>query len=221
MSPDLEPTVASYFDQAYRDYDAQNPPKKLDHYLDMIEATLGYQPGSLLDVGCGMGAFLGRASHRFPQTSLAAIDPEAEGVNRTRDRVPRADVALGRADSLPYDDGTFEVITAWDVLEHVPRVEEALREIRRCLQPEGLAAIVVPVYDGPTGPLVRLLDRDPTHVHKMPRAFWLDALSDEFEDIRWHGIHRLLLTRSYYVHRPTERLRNATAAIFLTARRGS
>ena len=213
------PDRPSYFDQAYRDYEAQNPARKLDHYLRVIESRLGRSPRSLLDIGCGMGTFLERARAWFPHATLVGCDIDEQGVVTTDGRVSDVSVVNGRADCLPMRDDSFEVITAWDVLEHVENLPQALRHVLRCLEPGGLAAVVVPVYDGITGPIVRILDKDPTHLHKLARHSWLRLFAEHFDDVEWHGIYRILVTKSLYLHRPTSRLRNATAAILLSGRR--
>lgn len=209
----------NYFDLAYRNYESQNPPAKLDHYLDVIDNRLSSETLELLDVGCGRGAFLERASHRHPEWRLSGIDPEADGVTATKQRVPEAVVSTAAATDLPFTSGTFNVITAWDVLEHIADLDSAIDEIERCLRPGGLFCLVVPVYDGVTGPLVRLLDRDPTHIHKRSRDFWIDLIESRFDSLWWHGIHRYLLIGSIYLHRPTRRLRSVSAAILVSALR--
>jgi ubiquinone/menaquinone biosynthesis C-methylase UbiE len=215
-SPD-DVSSKNYFDLAYRNYESQNPPAKLDHYLDIIDDRLSSETPALLDVGCGRGAFLERASHRHPMWRLSGIDTEADGVTATNQRVPEANVVIAAATELPFTSGTLDVVTAWDVLEHIPNLDSAVDEIERCLKPGGLFCLVVPVYDGVTGPLVRLLDRDPTHVHKRSRDFWIDLIESRFDSLMWHGIHRYLLVGSIYIHRPTRRLRKASAAILISA----
>jgi SAM-dependent methyltransferase len=208
---------ASYFETAYRSYEDQNPPGKLDHYLDMLTARLVVKRPRLLDVGCGRGAFLHRASARFPEWDLSGTDLDPTGVEATAARVPTANVQLSGADETPFEASSFDVITAWDVLEHVPDLPEAIRAIKTMLRPAGLLAFVVPVYDGITAPVIRRLDRDPTHLHKRSRDFWVETARSQFGSVEWHGIYRYLLTRRIYIHRPTRRLRNQTAAIFVSA----
>lgn len=55
---------------------------------------------------------------------------------------------LGAAESLPYDDGAFDVVASFDVLEHVVDPFAALREIARVLRPGGRAYLVYPTYLG-------------------------------------------------------------------------
>lgn len=210
-------TSTDYFDSAYRDYERQNPPAKLDHYLDVLSSRLSQETPELLDVGCGRGAFLERASTLHPTWRLSGVEPEIDGVTDTRQRVPDATIRNAVATDLPFPPASFDIVTAWDVLEHVTDLGSAMDEIERCLKPGGLFCLVVPVYDGVTGPIIRLLDRDPTHVHKKSRDFWIDLVDSRFDSLTWHGIHRYLLAGSIYLHRPTRKLRGTTAAILISA----
>ena len=217
MSADTERDPVDYFDSAYRDYEGQNPPKKLDHYVDMLEARTRVPDLQLLDIGCGRGRFLQHVGAREPSWRLFGIEPEPSGVTASSALVPEATILEGVADSLPFPSEGFDVVTAWDVLEHVPDPRAALLEVKRCLRPGGVLGVVVPVYDSVTGPLIRALDRDPTHIHKESRDFWLRLIGEHFGAIEWHGIYRYLLGTSRYLHRPTRRLRRATPAVFISA----
>jgi SAM-dependent methyltransferase len=207
----------SYFDRAYRDYEAQNPPRKTDHYLDQVEALVTPGRHDMLDVGCGLGSFLRRATERLPEWGLSGSDIELSAVETTQQLVPAATIVRASATESPFPAGSFDVITAWDVIEHVPDRDAVAASVSQMLRPGGLFLFVVPVYDGILGPVIRRLDRDPTHVHKEGRRFWLDWASTSFEVLEWHGMFRYLLGR-YYVHIPTRRLRSNATAILVVCR---
>jgi ubiquinone/menaquinone biosynthesis C-methylase UbiE len=211
------PDMTRYFDEAYRDYGLQNPARKLDHYLEVIDARVGPGPKTLLDIGCGLGAFLERAAARHPEWSLAATDIDLEAVAETQRRVPQATILRGSAEEALFAGQSFDVITAWDVFEHVPDLAAAAKSVRHMLKPGGLLVFVVPVYDGLTGPVIRRLDKDPTHVHKLSRTDWIDWATERFTDVDWHGLLRYLLGRTY-IHATTARLRHQTPAILVSCR---
>ncbi|MGA7096661.1 MAG: class I SAM-dependent methyltransferase [Acidimicrobiia bacterium] len=208
---------SDYFGDNYRDYERQNPPRKLDHYLDVIEASIDVERGELLDLGCGLGAFLGRAAERLPDWKLSGTDINLSAVDMTRARVPRADVRLAGADASSHPPGSFDVITAWDVIEHVQDLDQVASSVLDMLRPGGIFVFVVPVYDGPLGKLVRLMDKDPTHLHKLDRSSWVDWASTTFEVRRWHGIFRYLVGGRWYAHFPTKSLRRESSAILVVA----
>ena len=211
------PAPTSYFDRAYRDYKAQNSPRKTDHYLDQIEALVTPGQQDLLDIGCGLGSFLRRATERFPNWSLYGSDIELSAVEATQQLVPAATIVRASATESPFPSGSFDVVTAWDVIEHVPDRDAVAASVSQMLTPGGLFLFVVPVYDGILGPAIRRLDRDPTHVHKEGRQFWLDWASRSLDVLEWHGIFRYLSGR-YYIHVPTRRLRSNATAILVVCR---
>jgi SAM-dependent methyltransferase len=55
-------------------------------------------------------------------------------------------VELGAAEDLPYDDATFDLVTALDVVEHLDDDIAGLREMRRVLVPGGRVLIFVPTF---------------------------------------------------------------------------
>ena len=120
------------------------------------------------------------------------IDASEYAIGEARRRTPDAKFAVAGAGDFPFR-RQFDVITAFDVLEHIPDLETVLFRVSQSLAPGGAFIFVVPVYDGPTGPIIRALDQDPTHVHKQSRDFWLSCVSERFCLIDWRGIYRYLV----------------------------
>ena len=214
---------AEYFAANYRDYAAQNPPWKLRFYLSVIErlappARKEGQERRLLDVGCGLGRFLAHAAEHT-SFSLAGTDLSRHAVEHNRRCWPAIDFRTASATDRPFPEGSLDVLTAFDVIEHVPDLAGVGEAAASMLRPGGLFVFVVPVYDGLSGPVIRLLDKDPTHVHKNPRRFWLDWAAQRFEVLEWWGMLRYLLPGGFYLHLPTRRGRNHTPAVLVAARR--
>lgn len=206
----------SYFATHYGDYQRQNPTRKLDWYLQTAERWTDAHPIRHLDVGCGLGAFVAHASTAGWVSH--GSDVSEFGVNRARTRAPAADVQIAAAHDRPWPDDSFDVITVLDVLEHLERLDDTLDSIQAMLAPAGVLLAVMPVYDGPTGPVIRRLDKDPTHIHKWERDAWLDLLGARFDILDWQGAFRLLLPDGPYLHLPTRRLRRVSPAILIVAR---
>jgi 2-polyprenyl-3-methyl-5-hydroxy-6-metoxy-1,4-benzoquinol methylase len=101
-----------------------------------------FQPGGkLLDVGCGTGVFLAEAQ-RTGHWGLMGVEPSqaAEYVRKTLN-IPIHNQRFAEAD-LP--EGSFDVITMWNVLEHLDHPVEDLRLAVRLLRPGGLLVFSVP-----------------------------------------------------------------------------
>jgi SAM-dependent methyltransferase len=205
-----------YFETSYGDYERQNPPRKLRHYREVVQRFAPTRtPLRLLDVGCAFGAFLAAVD---PGWQIYGVDVSEYAIGQARQYLPRAHLELVRDGPLPFAE-QFDAITAWDVLEHVPKLEMLMHQIADHLTEEGAFLFAVPVYDGPLGPLTHALDRDSTHIHRRSRVFWLELASRHFHVLDWWGIFRLLVPNGYYIHWPTRALRRVAPAIAVAARR--
>lgn len=96
----------------------------------------------ILDVGCGSGGVMTLLS-RYGDT--VGLDPYRTPLGLARGR---GFTRLVRGDGvhLPFADGSFDVITALDVLEHIPDHRAAAAEIARLLRPGGVFVAAVPAY---------------------------------------------------------------------------
>lgn len=98
------------------------------------------EPPILLDVGCGTGATLG-SLHAFGQ--VVGLDSSRYALGCCRRRGHR-DLVQARGETLPIADASADVVTALDLLEHIPDDAAAVREFARVLKPGGLLIIIVP-----------------------------------------------------------------------------
>lgn len=93
-----------------------------------------------LDLGCGLGAALEHAT--ISGATTAGIDPSPSMVERASERVPKADVRLGSAESIPFDDDAFTAALSVATYHHWADAEAGLNEIRRVLANGGRLLIV-------------------------------------------------------------------------------
>lgn len=98
------------------------------------------QAGSLLDIGCGTGAFLNYCKQQG--VSVNGIEPDSDarnfGINNYRiDVFPENKLH-------EFTNNSFSVITMWHVLEHVANLNERVSEINRLLTDKGRVFIAVP-----------------------------------------------------------------------------
>lgn len=103
----------------------------------------GLVPGArILDVGCGRGVLFG---------PLADKGFEVYGVEVNEDAVrgcdPRADVRVAaRLSDAAFEEGLFDLVVIWHVLEHLPAPAETIRECHRILKPGGRLIVAVPNF---------------------------------------------------------------------------
>jgi SAM-dependent methyltransferase len=106
----------------------------------------------ILDIGAGFGSFVVQALRRGWNAVGLELDPFDVEMGRLRlgRLFPGRDSAdllrLGDGRALPYSDQSFDVVTLWNVLEHVSDLVSLLKEVRRVLVPGGSAYMVCPNY---------------------------------------------------------------------------
>jgi SAM-dependent methyltransferase len=105
-----------------------------------IQEVAGIRSGSrVLDVGCGSGEFLGMLADAGAIPT--GIDPARGMVDLARARVRGADLRVGLAESLPWPDASFDVVTAINALQFADDPDAALAEIARVTVPGGFIAV--------------------------------------------------------------------------------
>jgi SAM-dependent methyltransferase len=109
----------------------------------------GVAPGQrVLDVGCGPGALTTELVRRLGAANVAAVDPAPQFVEAVRERLPGVDAQIGRAEKLPYPDGSFDAALAQLVLHFVSDGDATAREMRRVVRPGGVVAACVWDFGG-------------------------------------------------------------------------
>ncbi|MGD9996807.1 MAG: class I SAM-dependent methyltransferase [Ilumatobacteraceae bacterium] len=96
-----------------------------------------------VDIGCGPGALTSVLVERLGPAGVSACDPSPPFVDDCSARHPGVDIRIGRAEGIPFDDGTFDRAIAQLVLHFVSDVPAAMAEMQRVLKPGGRAAACV------------------------------------------------------------------------------
>lgn len=100
---------------------------------------------SFLEVGCGTGFVLSGVSREFPGATLLGSEIFTAGLGFAAARLPSVKFIQMDARNIPYRD-EFDVIGAFDVLEHIEDDVTVLREIRAALKTDGFLFITVPQH---------------------------------------------------------------------------
>ena len=153
-----------------------------------------------LDLGCG-----GIPRNPYGQDMLYGVDI---AVRPDDARVRGANLAL---EPIPFDESSMDSVSAYDFLEHVPRVlqtadmrgtrlpfVELMNEVWRVLKPNGLFYASTPVYPHPT------TFQDPTHVNFLTTSSHIYFVEPHLE-ARMYGFHGRFQRVRTQLARPTEK----------------
>ncbi len=155
-----------------------------------IKRYSGLNGGNLLDVGCASGDFL-KEMERNPkwQGTGIEISPGAASTarQRTRSKIIEQDLLDARLPSA-----FFDLVTFWDVLEHLPKPLESLHKTYDLLKPGGWMVIRVP---DPESLSARLFKQDwvnhdpPRHFHAFPKKLLISRLYQMgFNNVNFHHL---------------------------------
>ena len=112
----------------------------LERRLQMVREHVTLEGKSILDIGCGVGAFVRRMREFSSHVYGFDIDPESVATAAEE----LSGLALAVGEFMPYADSSFDVIFLHEVLEHVDDDLKTLKEARRVLAPGGRIVIFVP-----------------------------------------------------------------------------
>jgi SAM-dependent methyltransferase len=113
----------------------------------LLDSTISGRAGRVLDAGCGTGGMMSRLKRYAAARDVVGIDFSETAlrfcVQRQHKMLTRASVS-----EIPFADSTFDLITSFDVLQHVPdqKDAQAIAEFYRVLRPGGIAFIRVAAY---------------------------------------------------------------------------
>jgi ubiquinone/menaquinone biosynthesis C-methylase UbiE len=163
------------------------------HSSTMKDAALRhiYRPvrGDILDVGCGPGILLATLAGENPALRLAGIDPDPETIRVAKERLgARADLRLGDAGELPWEDGQFDLVTCVNSFHRYPHPRHALAEMHRVLKLGGVLVIADPCAPPIVRQLMNLLRvlqrRGNEIIYGQREMMWMLG-KEGFEQITW------------------------------------
>jgi 2-polyprenyl-3-methyl-5-hydroxy-6-metoxy-1,4-benzoquinol methylase len=136
-------SARNHYDSSYYcDWERSQKKTRIKLWNKRLKDMMKYASiGKLLDVGAGTGLFLSTAKEHGFEVYGTEISPDACKISKDTYGIELFDGELAEAN---FPGGTFDVVTIWHVLEHLPDPMKMMKEIRRILKPGGMLVIALP-----------------------------------------------------------------------------
>ncbi|MFK7781578.1 class I SAM-dependent methyltransferase [Psychroserpens sp.] len=163
-----------------------------------------FESKKLLDIGCGTGDFLKTAKDNQWQVTGVEPNAKARAIANTKTNNSVYDID----ELLKFEPHSFEVITLWHVLEHLPKLEHHIAVIESLLKPNGILIIAVPNYKSYDA----LYYKNFWAAFDAPRHLWhfsQKSITKLVEKKEMHLVNtKPMLFDSYYVSLLSEKYKN-------------
>ena len=136
--------IRDYYEDLWERLPAELDPPSFERRLRFLLGKVRAGDRAL-DVGCGVGEFT--AAMATAGADAIGVDVAEAALRRARSRHPGVEFRLVPFDGpLPFEDGSFELVWASEVIEHVADTARWLSEIRRVLVPGGRLLVTTPSH---------------------------------------------------------------------------
>jgi 2-polyprenyl-3-methyl-5-hydroxy-6-metoxy-1,4-benzoquinol methylase len=112
-------------------------------HRDFFRRFMDGRSGRLLDMGCGLGFFV-KAAEQVPNWEVYGREISPAAARYARETLGLRNVRSGRLEEADRPRHSFDIITMWDVLEHVPDPNPLLRHCQELLREDGICFIRTP-----------------------------------------------------------------------------
>ena len=116
-------------------------------FEQFVEEVLPADDGRLVDIGCGLGYFVDTMDRLRPWWKVDGYELAPGAVEFAHHRLGLFDrVHLGRVEDAGIEPGSVDVITMWDVIEHLPSPQPLLESLLGLLKPDGFLFVQTPSW---------------------------------------------------------------------------
>lgn len=185
MAEQQEELTAEVFNDWSETARASNMAKSHDELLDPMFGTWDLNDQSyVLDIGCGVGAALLRASNAAAG-NVAGLDLSKGMIETAIQNLPKgSDLQVGSVLNLPWDNNVFSHVLSVEALYYITDPLEAIREINRVSSNGATFSMVIEFYKESVGTHY-WADNLPMQLTNWSEQEWCDAFTDAgFEDVQ-------------------------------------
>jgi ubiquinone/menaquinone biosynthesis C-methylase UbiE len=154
----------------------------------LLEVAIGLEPASILDAGCGEGVATGWLADALPDAEVRGLEARPEAIAEAERRVPRASFSQGDLYDMPFPDEAFDLVVCVEVLEHLERPADGLRELLRVSAEHVLVTVPhEPFFRAGNlarGRYVRRLGSTPGHLNTWGRRGIAKLVCAQARDVR-------------------------------------
>ncbi|WP_397364173.1 class I SAM-dependent methyltransferase [Olleya sp. R77988] len=165
---------------------------------------------TLLDFGCGTGDFLKTAQSN--NWNVSGIEPNEDARKIANQKT--SNTVFGSDHLMSFTKHSFDVITLWHVLEHVPNLEEQIKQLKNLLKQDGILIVAVPNYKSYDATYYKQF----WAAYDVPRHLWhfnQTSVSKLFSSIKMKVIKtKPMVFDSYYVSLLSEKYKSGKMKIF-------
>ncbi len=151
-----------------------------DMYADFYRRFINKKTGTLLDVGCGLGYFVKNMSV-IPCWEVYGCEISRVAVAYARNKLGLKNIYEGKIEEIDFGCRTFDIITLWDVIEHIPNPYPLLVRIYSLLKQGGMLFLHTPNarIQLPKARMKQLIMRRNPHAHFLEAKDHMNIYTDK------------------------------------------
>lgn len=136
-----------YWDESGSEYDLDwwdNAHRNI--YQEFITKFMTKNEGTVLDVGCGLGFFIKLLREQKPNWKSIGFEMSNQAVTFAKEKNGLTEIYSGRVETSGIGKNSIDIITLWDVIEHIPKPEPLLNYLHSVLKPGGILFLQTPNF---------------------------------------------------------------------------
>jgi SAM-dependent methyltransferase len=142
--PESRAALAEFYDERYAgSYMESHPRLDTKRVRDVLE-RVPLVPRTILDYGCGRGAWIPLLAEIFPEAAIVGLDISVHALERARVAFPEREFHLLEGNAAPLTSASFDLVFSYHVLEHVYDLEATVADMARLVRPGGSLVVMLP-----------------------------------------------------------------------------